>query len=160
MALCWGVFREGTVPLLGFWRFAQHFPHFQSLLLLPIWNWHPSSCCPGAESQSGWVCTRSKTVRPFKWSLLKIQQFLPLSQSPLVFTARSYGDSSSQCWNSGLCSLAWGWNRLLPRYPSRFFSTTHECGTTFPLPPPPLCATLHLLTSLPVSAPPTCLGWM
>ena len=31
----------------------------------------------------------------FKWTLLKIWQFLSLPKSPLVFTARSYGDLPS-----------------------------------------------------------------
>ena len=66
--------------------------------------------------------------RPFKWSTLKIWQFLLLLQHPLVFTARSYGDFSSQHCNPGLCSLTWGWDLSLPRYPSWFLSTTHECG--------------------------------
>ena len=55
---------------------------------------------------------------PFKQSFLKIQQFLPLPQLPLVFIGRSYGDLSSWCWNPGLCGLAWGWDCSLPRYPS------------------------------------------
>ena len=50
------------------------------------------------------------------------------------------------------------WDHLLPRYPSRFLSTT--CGLPVPvLPLPlPLCTTTHLLASLPrlcVSTPPT-----
>ena len=44
----------------------------------------------------------------FKWSFLTIWQFLPSPQSPLIFTARSYGDLSSWCWNPKCCSLAWG----------------------------------------------------
>ena len=48
--------------------------------------------------------------RPFKWSLLKVWQFLLPPQHPQVFAARSYGDLSSWRWNSGLCGLAWGWD--------------------------------------------------
>ena len=65
----------------------------------------------------------------FKRLFLKIRQFLPLAQPPLDYTARSEGNLSSQRWNPRLCGLAWGWDRWLPRYPSRFLSTTSECGT-------------------------------
>ena len=64
---------------------------------------------------------------PFKWSLLKIWQFFPLSQPPLVFIARSYEDLSSWLWNPGLCSLAWGWDRSL-----LIFIHHTWCGTTCP----------------------------
>ena len=63
VALCGGGLREETVPLPGFWRFAWHLPHFQSLHLLSICDWCPSSCCPGVESQSEWVCINFKTVQ-------------------------------------------------------------------------------------------------
>ena len=56
---------EGTLLVPGFWRFAQHLPHFQSLYPLPLCDLCPSSCCPFGESQSGWVCVCSKTV----WAL-------------------------------------------------------------------------------------------
>ena len=75
---------------------------------------------------------------PFKQSLLKSRQFFPPPQPPLVFTARCYGDLSSQRWNPGLCRLAWIWDSLLPRYPSRFLFTC-EFGTT------------HLQVSTPLS---------
>ena len=38
---------------------------------------------------------------PFKRSLLRILQCLPLPQPPLVFAARSYGDLSSWHWTLG-----------------------------------------------------------
>ena len=66
---------------------------------------------------------------PFKWTLLKIQQFLLPPLSLLMFTVRSYGDLSSWCWNPGLCSLAWGWDHLLLRCPFQFLSSTCERGT-------------------------------
>ena len=66
----------------------------------------------------------------FKWTLLKIQQFLPPSQPPLIFTARNFGDLSSWHWNPRLCGLAWVCDHLLQKYPSQFLSTTCECGTT------------------------------
>ena len=52
---------------------------------------------------------------PFKWSFLKIWQFLPSPQSPLVFTARSHENLFSQCWNPWLCSLALGLGLLTPK---------------------------------------------
>ena len=67
----------------------------------------------------------------FKWTLLKIWPFIPPHQPPLIFTARSYGDLSSWCWNPGLCGLAWVWDRWLPRYPSQVLSNIHEHGTTY-----------------------------
>ena len=66
---------------------------------------------------------------PLTRSFLKLWQFLPPPQSPLLFAARCYGGLSSGCWNPGLCGLAWGWDHLLPRSPSWFLSTTHECET-------------------------------
>ena len=67
---------------------------------------------------------------------------LPQPQSLLGFTARSYGDFSSQHWNHGLEVLVWGWNPGLlgdsrdsrappqPRYPSQFLTTTHAYGSS------------------------------
>ena len=57
----------------------------------------------------------------FKRNCLGLQKFLPLIQTLLVFTARSYGDLSSWHWNPGLGSLVWGWDSLLPTYPSQIF---------------------------------------
>ena len=82
----------------------------------------------------------------FNQSLLKTWQFLPPPQPPLVLTARSYGDLSFWHWNPELCCLAWSWDCLLLRYPSRFLSTTHECGTTHS------ATTLSLHTALPISS--------
>ena len=65
----------------------------------------------------GFAYTLSLCV-PFKWTFLKNLQFLLLLPPPLDFTTRSYGDLSFQCWNPRLCSLSWGWDPLLPRYPS------------------------------------------
>ena len=94
----------------------------------------------------------------FKQTLLKIWQFLPLLQPSLVFTTRSYGDLFCGCWNPGLCSLAWGWDGLLPKYSSQFLSTTHECRNTLfclSLKPPSLHATSHLCmsTCIPTTPP-------
>ena len=65
VALCGQGLREGIVLFPALWRLAQHSHFFQSLHTLPICYWHPSTCCPGSESQSGWVCICSKSV----WAL-------------------------------------------------------------------------------------------
>ena len=57
----------------------------------------------------------------FKRNCLGIQKFLPATQSPLVFVARSCGDLSSWHWNPGLGCLVWSWDSLLLRYPSWIF---------------------------------------
>ena len=149
------------MPLPGFWRFAWHLPLSQSFHPLPIYDWRSFSCYPGVESQSGWVCIYFKTLGPFKPSSLRIWQCLPPSPPLLLFTARIYGYLSSWSWNPGLCGLARGWDHLFPRYPSRFLSTTGECGTAQPIWPPPLLTPLHFLASPPhlcVSIPPSHLG--
>ena len=152
-----GGFGDGTVPLPGFWRFARQLPHFQSLHPFPVCNWHPPSCCSSAESQSGFVNVL-RLCRPFKHSLLKIQQFLSLPQPLLVFTTRIYGDLPYllvlELWavlcGLGLGSLApkvsllifihhmWMWNHLYCcclSVPCSIFS--------------PLCPARHLCPSHP-----------
>ena len=103
-----------------------------------------------------WIPDVLRLCGSFKWSFLKIQQFLLLPQSSLVFIARSYGDLFSQCWNPGLCGPAWGWDRSLPRYLSWFLSTTCECGTTSAhFPAATTC--LHHTMSPCLSSPSTCM---
>ena len=140
----WGKTWGGTVLLPDFWRFAQHSLCFQLLNLLPICDQHSSSCYPGAKSQRDGFPYMLSLCGSFKWSILKIWQFLLLPQPPMVFTARSYRDLSSSCWNPGLCSLAWGWDRLLPRCPSQLLSTTHERETVHSI----TAASLHLSACL------------
>ena len=82
----------------------------------------------------------------FKWRLLKIQEFFPPPQPLLIFTARTYGDLSSWWWNPGLCSLAWGWDCSLLRYPLNFYPPQVDVGLPM-LPPPPLCGTPRLQAS-------------
>ena len=55
---------------------------------------------------SGWVCERSKTTRALYAEFPENLAVSSTTPTPLVFTARGYGDLSSQCWNPGLCSLA------------------------------------------------------
>ena len=57
----------------------------------------------------------------FKGNWLRLQQFLPPTQSPLVFVAKSYEVLSSWHLNPGLWGLVWGWDSLLLRYPSQIF---------------------------------------
>ena len=104
-------------------------------------------------------------MSPLNGTFLRHWQFLPLPQSLLVFTARSYEALFSRHWNPGLRGLAWGWVCMLSRYPSRFLSTIHECGTAhctghLASKLPPLCS--HIASSLPrlpSSGPPTHVEW-
>ena len=61
----------------------------------------------------------------FKGNCLGLKKFLPLTQSPSVFSARSYGELPSWYWITGLRSLihtlVWGWDSSLLRYPSQIF---------------------------------------
>ena len=50
----------------------------------------------------------------FKGNCLGLQNFLLLTQSPLVFAARSYGDLSSWHWNHGLGRAGMGLGLLAP----------------------------------------------
>ena len=52
---------------------------------------------------------------------LRLQKFLPLTQSLLGFATRSNGDLSSWHWNPGLGGLMWGWDSSLLRYPFQIF---------------------------------------
>ena len=53
----------------------------------------------------------------FKRNCLGLQEFLPLTQSSLVFAARSHGDLPSWPWNHELGGLVRGWDSSFPRYP-------------------------------------------
>ena len=73
----------------------------------------------------------SKSVRGFfKGNCLKIQQFLLLTQCPLVFAARSYGDLYP-----GIGILVWGslcveGAPCFHDIPPEFLSTICRCGTS------------------------------
>ena len=106
---------------LSHWCYAVQFVHIL---------WCLSICCPhaGALREYVWVslclsCLRVSARESSSFCLLK-------PQSPLVFTARSYGDFSSWHWNPGLGVLVWCWDPSLLKYPSRFLSTTHGCGSS------------------------------
>ena len=113
------------MPLPGFWRFAWHLPCVTGALPAVALVLNPKECVSAYILSPG---------GPFKQSLLHIWQFLLQPQSLLVFTARIYGDLSSWCWNPGLCSLGWGWDCCLPRYPSQFLPTTRKCWTALSVP--------------------------
>ena len=128
---------------------SSHFTHF-----LYATGTLPAIALVVNPRVGGFVCILSP-CGPFKWTLLRNQQFLLLPQLPLVFTASSCEALFSWCWTPGLCSLAWGWDCSLPRCPSWFLATTRECGnccsTTAASPP-------HTASSLPGSRlrpPPT-----
>ena len=112
--------------------------------ILPCMPLVPFNLLPQCWSSEGGSLSKSM-FQFFKGNCLGgLQQFLPLTQSPLVIAARSHEDLSSWHWNTGtlvwasccgdetLCS--WG-------IPPEFLSTTCGYGTS------PFC----------VSAPPTSL---
>ena len=103
-------FLEKAVPQLSHWC--------QTLRFLPVYHWCLSSCYCSAGPQREWVWV-TPVCGFFKRNCLRLQKFLPLTQSPLIFAARSCGDLSSWHWNLGLGFLVWGWDSLLLRYPSR-----------------------------------------
>ena len=57
----------------------------------------------------------------FMGNCLGLKGLLPLTTSLLVFAARRCGDLSYWHWKPGLGGLVWGWDSLLPRYPSQIF---------------------------------------
>ena len=122
-AVCERGVKEGTMLLT--WP-SPCFPLFHPLLAC---DWHPSSCCPGGDSQSGWVCISSRTLG----ALLMDSPWRPAVSSatptPLVCTTKSYEALFSWCLYPGLCGLASGCNHSLPRCTSRFLFTVRECGT-------------------------------
>ena len=66
----------------------------------------------------------------FQKNCLRLQKSLPLTQSPLFFAARSFGDLSSWHWNPGLgawCEDGTPHSQDIPLNP---LSTTCGCGTS------------------------------
>ena len=78
------------------------------------------------------------SYQPFKWTLLRDPQFLPLAQPQLVFTARSYEALFPWHWNPELHAVTWG---SLPRYLQ--YGTACTAGCCHWLPPSPPCSS-HL----------------
>ena len=60
---------------------------------------------------------------------LGLQKFFPLTQSLLVFAARSYGGLSSWLWNPGLGGLCGARTPHSQDIPPEFLSITRGCGT-------------------------------
>ena len=77
-------------------------PCCQTIQFLLVRPWRLSSCCPAAGAPGQWVWV--SLCGPFTPGYLCVTQ----PQSLLLFTARSYGDFSSQHWNPGFGSLVWG----------------------------------------------------
>ena len=90
----------------------------------------------GAQREQVWV-GKSICGLP-KRNFLGFQQPPPVTQSLLVFTARSCGDLSSWHWNPGLGCLMWVWDSSLLRYPSWIFNHVDvrpACSVSLLLPP-------------------------
>ena len=132
---CWLCGGEGSekeqwpLPALLFWRkLPLQLTLMPDTSVLPHMSLVPFKLLPQCWS-SEWV-SLSKSIHV--WSLLEelpgTPEALPLdqSQSPLIFTARSYGDFSS--WHLG---PGWGWNHCSPTDISlQIVSTTCGCGTS------------------------------
>ena len=74
----------------------------------------------------------------FKRNCLRLQKFLPSTQSLLVFAARSYGDFSSWHWNLGWGGVVWGYDSLPPELslPNFYLPHVHvgqACSASLPL---------------------------
>ena len=103
---------ENTVP--------QLLPWCQTLQFLPECQWCLSSCYPGAGAQREWIwvspCMGS--LRRTSWdSRGFFHELIPCwyLQSEVM---RTYlPDTGTLGWGD----LVWGWNSLLPRYPSQIF---------------------------------------
>ena len=142
--MCGGGLRGRTIPLTAWllevcpalapFTVTSLTPFMQlvTFQLLP-WFWIPER-----------VEVSSNICRPFKWSLLKIWQFLLPPQPPLVFIARIYKDLSSWCWNPGLCGLAWGLGSFAPEVSLLIF-IFDECGTAHSDASPRYTTSPHLL---------------
>ena len=99
-----------------------------------------------------------RLCEPFKWSLLKVQQFLPPPQISLVFMSRNYGDLYPGAGTLGYVVCPGAGIAHSQGVPPNFFPPHVNVKSPVAIPPPPLHTTLHPLTSLPflcVFAPPT-----
>ena len=81
----------------------------------------PSSCHLGAGAQRERVCVGESMCGFPKRNCLGLQQLPLLTQSALVFTARSCGDLPSWHWNPGLGGLVWVRDSSFPSCPFRIF---------------------------------------
>ena len=92
----------------------------QATSVFPCMSLLPFKLLPLCWSSEG-VSLSKSVCGFFKEKYLGLQKFLPPTQSPLVFAARSYGDLSSWHWNPGLGGLLWGCDSSLLRYPFQIF---------------------------------------
>ena len=133
---------------LSVWEKAappQLSPWCQTIYFLLICLWCFLNCCPHAEVQREWVWV-SLCMGPLRRTAWDSGNFcLPHPQFPLVFTARNYRNLSYWHWNPGWGHLLRGWNRSLPRQPSRFLSATHVCGSSHSTSPPLLSVSMWFL---------------
>ena len=107
-------------------------PQCQTLQSLPVYHWCPSSCHPGARGQRERACIGEFMCGFPKGNCLGLEQPPPLTQSPLVFTARSCGDLFSWLWNPGLGLLT----------PKICLLNFYPCGcgaSPFCIHAPPIC---------------------
>ena len=112
--LCWGGFSKGTTA-------TTH---------LDVRNFIFSQYATGARQAAKlvlelrgcvWLCIGESMCGFFKRNCLRLQKFLPSTQSLLMFAARNFEDLSSWHWNPGLGKLVWGWDSPLLRYPFQTF---------------------------------------
>ena len=105
--------REKAVSQFSLWC--------QVLQFLLICHW-----CGSTEGVS-----LSKSVCGFfKRNFLGLQKFYPLTQRPLVFATRSYGDLSSWHWNPGLGAWCGAGTPCSWDIPPEILFTTHGYGTS------------------------------
>ena len=81
----------------------------------------PFKLPPQCWSSGQWVWVGESVCGFFKRNCLGFQQFLPPTQSLLLFADRSCGDLSSYHWSPGLGGLVWSWDSSLLRHPSQIF---------------------------------------
>ena len=97
---CWLTF--GDLP--GTHPFSSHFTHFPYVTGAP-----PAVVLVVDPKVRGFAYILGSPEKP----AVSSTDQLPLDLQPEFM--RLY---FSWCWNPGLCSLAWGWDCSLPRYPS------------------------------------------
>ena len=86
----------------------------------------------------------------FKRKCLGLQKFLPLTQSPLLFAARSYGELSFWTWNPGLGGLVVVLGLLVPEISLLNFYPPHvDVGPDHSMSPPLLSVQMNVIYLIP-----------